>query len=121
MNSLCKSYRRQLHHHIFGTMQNFEIDTKIDVQVSFHYPWCMHIETNYFPAFMIQMIKTGETSGKLEIMLTKIADMYENDIQQQLTQLHKLLEPLIIVLLGVLIGGLVIGMYLPLFNLENLI
>jgi type IV pilus assembly protein PilC len=78
-------------------------------------------KTNYFPAFMIQMIKTGETSGKLEIMLTKIADMYENDIQQQLTQLHKLLEPLIIVLLGVLIGGLVIGMYLPLFNLENLI
>ncbi|EKD73627.1 MAG: hypothetical protein ACD_45C00243G0001, partial [uncultured bacterium] len=72
-----------------------------------------------FPALIIQMIKIGEESGMLDEMLDKSTDFLEADIHHQLTTLHLILEPLIMVVLGVLIGGLVIGMYLPLFQLGN--
>lgn len=74
---------------------------------------------NYFPPLMLQMVKTGEETGKLDQMLDKIADLYENDTNHRLKQLGQLLEPLIMVILGVLIGGLVIGMYLPVFKLGS--
>jgi len=72
-----------------------------------------------FPLLMIQMIKVGEESGKLEHMLDKLADFFESDIDQLLHQLTQLLEPLIMIVLGVLIGGLVMGMYLPIFKLGS--
>lgn len=74
---------------------------------------------NYFPALMIQMIKIGEESGMLVAMLNKVADFFEADINQWINHLNQLLEPLIMLGLGVLIGGLVIGMYLPIFKLGN--
>ncbi|OGT38869.1 MAG: hypothetical protein A3F12_02715 [Gammaproteobacteria bacterium RIFCSPHIGHO2_12_FULL_38_14] len=74
-----------------------------------------------FPHFMIQMIKIGEESGTLETMLIKIADFYESEINQFFNTLQNMVEPLIIIILGVLIGGLVIGIYLPIFNLGNTI
>lgn len=74
-----------------------------------------------FPAMMTQMIKVGEESGTLEIMLSKIADFYESDLDQMVGYLSRLLEPLIMVILGVVIGGLVIAMYLPVFKLGDVI
>ena len=74
---------------------------------------------NTFPPLMTQLVKVGEESGKLEQMLDKIADFYESDANHLLANLSQLLEPLIMVLLGALIGGLVISMYLPIFNLGN--
>ncbi|OGT35210.1 MAG: hypothetical protein A3F11_02060 [Gammaproteobacteria bacterium RIFCSPHIGHO2_12_FULL_37_14] len=71
----------------------------------------------YFPEIMIQMIKIGEETGKLDFMLDKTADFMESDIDQITAQLSKMIEPLIMLFLGVLIGGIVIGMYLPIFKL----
>ena len=70
-----------------------------------------------FPTLMVQMIKTGEESGMLQAMLEKTAEFYEADTDQALHQLGQLLEPLIMVVLGVVIGGLIISMYLPIFKL----
>ncbi len=72
-----------------------------------------------FPAYMVQMIKVGEESGKLDTMLLHLADKMEADMQHTMNQLSQLLEPLIMVTLGVVIGGLVIGMYLPIFKLGS--
>ncbi len=74
---------------------------------------------SYFPDLMIQMTKIGEESGMLVNMLNKVADFLEADINQLINHLNQLLEPLIMLGLGVLIGGLVIGMYLPIFKLGN--
>jgi type IV pilus assembly protein PilC len=68
-----------------------------------------------------QMVKIGEETGMLDEMLAKLADFYEFDVDHTLSHLSKLLEPLIIVILGVLIGGLVIAMYLPIFKLGTVI
>ena len=72
-----------------------------------------------FPALMVQMVKIGEQSGMLAAMLEKLADFYEADLEQIFSRLGHLVEPLIMIILGVLIGGLVIGMYLPIFKLGN--
>ncbi len=74
-----------------------------------------------FPTMIIQMVKIGEESGTLESMLQKIAELYENDISHLIATLSHLLEPLIMIILGVLIGGLVIAMYLPIFKLGTII
>lgn len=72
-----------------------------------------------FPPLMIHLIKTGEETGMLESMLNKIADFIENDHNKRIEKLTLLLEPLIMLMLGVLIGGLVISMYLPIFNVGS--
>lgn len=74
-------------------------------------------QNSLFPALVVHMIKVGEESGSLECMLEKIADLYEADIDHLVKNLSHLLEPLIMLVLGVLIGGLVIAMYLPIFKL----
>lgn len=73
----------------------------------------------YFPDLMVQMVKMGEESGSLDTLLIKIADFFESDIEQLVSQFSQLLEPLIMLILGVLIGGLIIGMYLPIFKLGS--
>lgn len=75
---------------------------------------------SHFPTMMIQMVKIGEESGTLEEMLEKIAEIYEFDINHLITNMTHILEPLIMIILGVLIGGLVIAMYLPIFKLGTL-
>ena len=70
---------------------------------------------------MTQMIQVGEESGSLEAMLEKIAEFYESEIEYWLKNFSNILEPLIIIILGVLIGGLVIAMYLPIFKLGTVI
>lgn len=70
-----------------------------------------------FPPVFVQMIKVGEETGMLDTMLEKIAILYEADVDHFIAYLKQLLEPLIMIILGVLIGGMVIAMYLPVFKL----
>ena len=70
-----------------------------------------------FPSMVIQMVSIGEESGQLDSMLGKIADFYEAEVDDAVEALSSLMEPLIMVVLGVLIGGMVIAMYLPIFKL----
>jgi type IV pilus assembly protein PilC len=74
-----------------------------------------------FPNMVIQMVSIGEESGALDQMLGKVADFYEDEVDQAVESLSSLMEPLIMVILGVLIGGLVIAMYLPIFKLGSVV
>ena len=73
--------------------------------------------TDLFPNMVIQMIAVGEESGSLDDMSGKVADFYEEDVDNAVDNLSSLLEPLIMAILGVLVGGLVVAMYLPIFKL----
>jgi type IV pilus assembly protein PilC len=77
--------------------------------------------TRLFPSMVIQMTQIGEESGSLDNMLGKIADFYEREVDDAVAALSSLLEPIIIVFLGVVIGGLVVAMYLPIFKLGAVI
>ena len=77
--------------------------------------------TGLFPNMVLQMIQIGEESGSLDNMLGKIADFYEREVDDAVAALSSLLEPIIIVFLGVVIGGLVIAMYLPIFKLGQVV
>jgi len=68
-----------------------------------------------------QMVSIGEESGSLDEMLGKVADFYENEVDEAVASLSSLMEPLIMVILGVLIGGLVVAMYLPIFKLGSVV
>jgi len=73
--------------------------------------------TDVFPNMVIQMVAIGEEAGSLDTMLSKVADYYEQEVDDAVAALSSLMEPLIMVVLGTLIGGLVIAMYLPIFKL----
>jgi type IV pilus assembly protein PilC len=73
--------------------------------------------TNLFPNMVTQMVAIGEESGALDAMLGKVADFYEAEVDDAVEALSSLLEPLIMVILGVVIGGLVVAMYMPIFKL----
>lgn len=77
--------------------------------------------THVFPNMVIQMIAIGEESGTLERMLGKVANFYEEDVDNAVDSLSSLLEPIIMSILGILVGGLVIAMYLPIFKLGSVI
>jgi type IV pilus assembly protein PilC len=77
--------------------------------------------TGLFPNMVVQMIAVGEESGSLDEMASKVADFYEDDVDAAVDSLSSLLEPLIMVILGVLVGGLVIAMYLPIFKLGQVV
>jgi type IV pilus assembly protein PilC len=74
-------------------------------------------ETNVFPSMVVQMISVGEQTGALDAMLSKIADFYEDEVDEAVSNLLTLLEPLMISFLGVVIGFIVISMYMPIFSL----
>lgn len=74
-----------------------------------------------FPNMVTQMVSIGEESGSLDQMLGKVADFYEDEVDEAVASLSSLMEPLIMVILGVLIGGLVIAMYLPIFKLGSVV
>ena len=77
--------------------------------------------TNLFPTMVLQMTQIGEESGSLDNMLGKIAEYFEREVDDAVAALSSLLEPIIIVFLGVVIGGLVVAMYLPIFKLGSVI
>jgi type IV pilus assembly protein PilC len=74
-------------------------------------------ETNVFPSMVVQMINVGETTGALDAMLSKIADFYEEEVDTAVAGLLTLMEPVMIAFLGVIVGGIVIAMYMPIFDL----
>ncbi|WP_416886638.1 type II secretion system F family protein, partial [Marinospirillum sp.] len=73
-----------------------------------------------FPTMVNQMVAIGEESGALDTMLTKVADFYEEEVNTLVESLTSLLEPLVIVVLGLLVGGLVIAIYLPIFEMGSI-
>ncbi len=78
-------------------------------------------ESKVFPPMVCQMIAVGETTGALDSMLQKIADFYDDEVDNTVANLMSLLEPMVILFLGVVIGGLVVSMYLPIFKLGSVI
>ncbi|EGR0409939.1 type II secretion system F family protein [Vibrio cholerae] len=77
--------------------------------------------TDAFPEMVLQMVMLGEESGQLDDMLNKVATIYEFEVDNTVDNLGKILEPLIIVFLGTVVGGLVVAMYLPIFNLMSVL
>jgi len=76
-------------------------------------------QTGLFPNMMVQMVGIGEESGALDHMLFKVAEFYEEEVNNAVDTLSSLLEPMIMVILGVLVGGMVIALYLPIFKLAS--
>ncbi|RNE59253.1 type II secretion system F family protein [Cryobacterium tepidiphilum] len=74
-----------------------------------------------FPAMVTQMIAVGEDAGSLEVMLNKIADFYDDEVQSATEQLTAMIEPLMIAFLGVVIGGMVVALYMPIFSIATAI
>jgi type IV pilus assembly protein PilC len=74
-------------------------------------------EAGVFPNMVVQMVSIGEESGALDSMLSKVADFFEAEVDDAVEALSSLMEPMIMVILGVLIGGMVIAMYLPIFKI----
>ncbi|HJP04767.1 MAG: type II secretion system protein F [Chromatiales bacterium] len=96
------------------------LEIKDEVATGSRLQQCME-NTNLFPNMVIQMIAVGEESGSLDEMSSKVADFYEDDVDNAVDGLSSLLEPLIMAILGVLVGGLVVAMYLPIFKMGAVI
>jgi type IV pilus assembly protein PilC len=78
-------------------------------------------ESGVFPPMVVQMIAVGEQTGALDAMLSKIADFYDEEVDNAVANLTALLEPMLMVFLGIVIGGVVIAMYLPIFKLVTVV
>ena len=87
-----------------------------DVSVGYQVNMAMK-QVNLFPHMVIQMVAIGEEAGALDAMLFKVAEFYEQEVNNAVDALSSLLEPLIMIILGVIVGSMVIGMYLPIFKL----
>ena len=87
-----------------------EVSTGLSLNISMQ-------NSGMFPTMVLQMVSIGEESGQLDHMLSKVADFYDQEVDDAVASMSTLLEPLIMVFLGVVIGGLVVAMYLPIFKL----
>jgi type IV pilus assembly protein PilC len=96
------------------------LEIKEEVATGQRLQQCME-NTGLFPNMVIQMIAVGEESGSLDAMSAKVADFYEDDVDNAVDSLSSLLEPMIMSILGVLVGGLVVAMYLPIFKMGAVI
>ena len=76
-------------------------------------------EANVFPSMVVQMIGVGEATGAMDVMLNKIADFYEEEVDVAVEALTALLEPMMMVFIGGIVGGLLIAMYLPIFTVAD--
>ena len=79
------------------------------------------VATDLFPNMMVQMASIGEESGALDDMLNKAAEFYEDEVDNAVSQLSSLMEPIIMVVLGGIVGVILVAMYLPLFNLGDVV
>lgn len=77
--------------------------------------------TGVYPAMMVQMTAVGEESGALDTMLAKVADYYEREMNESVARLSTLMEPAIMAVIGVVVGGIVIAMYMPIFNMGSVL
>lgn len=91
-----------------------EVSTGTQLQMSMR-------QTNLFPNMVIQMVAIGEESGSLDSMLGKVADFFEEEVDNLVDSLSSLIEPMIMAILGVVVGGLVVAMYLPIFKMGSAI
>ncbi|WMS90459.1 type II secretion system F family protein [Pseudoalteromonas sp. HL-AS1] len=96
------------------------LDIKAEVSSGNQMNWAMR-NSKIFPDMVIQMVAIGEESGSLDGMLAKVATIYEQEVDDAVDGLSSLLEPLIMAVLGVLVGGLIVAMYLPIFQLGSVI
>ncbi|MEL7896103.1 type II secretion system F family protein [Vreelandella neptunia] len=94
------------------------VQTRQDVATGQQLHFAMRM-TNRFPPLAIQMVSIGEEAGSLDAMLNRVADYYEEEVDNKVDALTSLMEPVIIVVLGVLVGGVVVSMYLPIFDLGS--
>lgn len=94
------------------------VQTRRDVATGQQLHFAMRM-TNRFPPLAIQMVSIGEEAGSLDAMLNRVADYYEEEVDNKVDALTSLMEPIIIVVLGVLVGGVVVSMYLPIFDLGS--
>jgi type IV pilus assembly protein PilC len=78
-------------------------------------------QTSLFPNMVTQMVAIGEEAGALDAMLFKIAEFYETEVNNAVDALSSLLEPMIMVVIGVVVGSMVVGMYLPIFKLGSVV
>jgi len=78
-------------------------------------------QVNLFPHMVVQMIAIGEEAGALDTMLFKVAEFYEEEVDNAVDALSSLLEPFIMVIIGVVVGSMVVGMYLPIFKMGSVI
>ena len=74
-----------------------------------------------FPPMMLRMVAAGESTGKIDEMLEKMADFWDEEIEATLAALTSLLEPILIVILGVVVGGIVISLFLPIFKMSEVV
>ena len=78
-------------------------------------------ETGIFPPMVVQMIAVGEATGALDLMLAKIADFYDDEVDAAVDAMTSLLEPVMMVFLGGVVGGMIICMYLPIFKMASVV
>ena len=78
-------------------------------------------ESPVFPSMLVQMIAVGEETGALDAMLNKVADFYDTEVSTAVDGLTAMIEPLMMAVMGVLVGGIVIALYLPMFDIITLI
>jgi type IV pilus assembly protein PilC len=105
-----------------GNAVYFDATRKIQNEVSTGTSLTVAMQNaDVFPNLVTQMVSIGEESGSLDAMLGKVADFYEEEVDEAVGALSSLMEPLIMVILGVLIGGLVVAMYLPIFKLGSVV
>ncbi|HUT07974.1 MAG TPA: type II secretion system F family protein, partial [Candidatus Latescibacteria bacterium] len=76
-------------------------------------------QSGRFPTMMLQMINVGEATGTLDEMLTKLAEFYDEEVDVSVSALLSILEPILLIFVGVIVGGLVVSMYLPIFDLMS--
>jgi len=101
-----------------GNRVYFDATKKIQSEISTGTSLTVAMQnTNVFPNMVLQMTSIGEESGSLDAMLSKVADFFEAEVDDAVDALSSLMEPIIMVVLGVLIGGLVIAMYMPIFKM----
>jgi type IV pilus assembly protein PilC len=93
---------------------------KAEVSTGTHLRVAME-RTGLFPNMVVQMVAIGEESGELDKMLGKVADFYEQEVDDAVEALSSLIEPIIMAFLGVVVGGLVVAMYLPIFKLAAVV
>ncbi len=105
-----------------GNAVYLDATRKIQTEVSTGTSLTMAMQNaDVFPNLVTQMVQIGEESGSLDAMLGKVADFFEAEVDEAVAALSSLMEPLIMVILGVLIGGLVVAMYLPIFKLGSVV
>jgi type IV pilus assembly protein PilC len=100
--------------------KNAIVEIKAEVSSGNQMNWAMR-NSKLFPDMVIQMVSIGEESGSLDGMLEKVANIYEQEVDDAVDGLSSLLEPLIMAVLAVLVGGLIIAMYLPIFQLGSVV